>query len=756
MDSTQLSLLTPLLAAGGYVTLLFALLSWRSEQERQVRWLQGFLVLSIVWQLMLLPFPIDAYVPNLSTKTLLTGTLLLGMTTAVYLDWPRRRQWILFGSTAVVTTLALDFALPTMLFPLPADVILQPTIGGLASLIVWLILSASLLLATWRNYQKTPLPWHANRLLYWAIALLITFVGEALLFYNLLGLTVAGQIIRFLGVVALAYGASSHRIFDVQTRLQRALGLLAVTLLSAIAALLVFRTTLFVTQSLPDRNATLILFLVVAAGFVVYGPSRRALEQFLQDYLQGEELETSTAVRNYSQSIARTLDVEQLSILIIGTLSELLEINRGALILLTKVDDAWEVEAIPAMGAISREKVSFPKDTFLFQTLANLRQPLLQYELDFSREFQALSERERKWLAEQSMEVYVPISTAAELTGLIALGPKSSGRTYRPTELELVQIMADQTVVALQNARLYSELNAQNEKVRLLNVDLRRQNERLEIMDKVKSDFITIASHELRTPLTQVKGYADILEAMNEESALTREQTREIVGHVNRASHQLESLISAMLDASQLDVNGMQLTFMQAKLETIVRLAVEPMAKAMRERRMALKLEGIQEIPPLHCDFKRMVQAVSNLLGNAVKYTPDGGCIRVSATLLPNEETDDEYVEIVVADTGIGIDPKYQELIFEKFFRIGDPQLHSTGITKFKGAGPGLGLPIARGVVEAHGGRIWVESEGENELRLPGSKFHLIVPVCPPGALEQEQQEMARLNASDRPSWLIG
>jgi signal transduction histidine kinase len=756
MDNSQLSMLTPLLAAGGYVTLLFALLSRYSEQERQVRWLQSFLVLSIIWQLMLLPFPIDAYVPNLSTKALLLGTLLLGMTTAVYLDWPRRRQWILFGSTAVVATLALDFSLPAILFRLPADVILQPTIGGLASLIVWLLLSATLLLATWRNYQKTPLPWHANRLLYWAIALLITFVGEALLFYDLLGLTIAGQIIRFLGVVALAYGASSHRIFDVQTRLQRILAVLAVTLLSALVALLVLQATIFATRWLPESRSTLVLFLVLAGGFVVYGPFRRSLEQFLQDYLQGGELETSTAVRNYSQSIARTLDVEQLSILIIGTLSELLEITRGALILLTEEDGEWEVEPIPAMGTISREKVRFAKEAFLFKTLSEQRQSLLQYELDFSRDFQPLSERERKWLAEQSMDVYVPISTATELTGLIALGPKSSGRPYRPTELELVQIMADQTVVALQNARLYSELNTQNEKVRLLNVDLRRQNERLEIMDKVKSDFITIASHELRTPLTQVKGYADILEAMNEESALTREQTREIVGHVNRASQQLESLLSAMLDASQLDVNGMQLTFMQAKLETIVRLAVEPVAKAMRERRMVLKLEGVQEVPPLHCDFKRMVQAISNLLGNAIKYTPDGGCIQVSATLLPHEETDDEYIEIVVADTGIGIDPKYQELIFEKFFRIGDPQLHSTGVTKFKGAGPGLGLPIAKGVVEAHGGRIWVESEGENELRLPGSKFYLIVPVCPPGALEQEQQEMARLNAGDRPSWLIG
>ncbi|MCK5922340.1 MAG: hypothetical protein KAG66_15450, partial [Methylococcales bacterium] len=90
-------------------------------------------------------------------------------------------------------------------------------------------------------------------------------------------------------------------------------------------------------------------------------------------------------------------------------------------------------------------------------------------------------------------------------------------------------------------------------------------------------------------------------------------------------------------------------------------------------------------------------------------------------------------------------------LIFEKFFRVGDPMLHSTGDTKFKGAGPGLGLPIARGVVEKHGGKIWVESEGEDEERLPGSTFHIILPVMPPAALAQQEEEKAQ-----RPAWLVG
>ena len=332
--------------------------------------------------------------------------------------------------------------------------------------------------------------------------------------------------------------------------------------------------------------------------------------------------------------------------------------------------------------------------------------------------------------------------------------PKSSGLTYRPNELELLQVLADQTVVALQNARLYSALGSQNERIRLLNADLRQQNSRLEIMDRVKSDFITIASHELRTPLTQVKGYADILHAMNDEEALTREQTKEIVGHINRASGQLENLISAMLDASQLDVDGMRLTYMRTKLDTVLRLAVEPVAGAMKERRLNLKLNGVREVPDIQADFKRLVQACGNIIGNAIKYTPDGGTIEISANCLDSEDGE-EYLEIVIADGGIGIDPKYHELIFEKFFRIGNTQLHSTGSTKFKGAGPGLGLPIAKGVIEAHNGRIWVESESEDEQRLPGSRFFIILPIVPPGALEQIEKETAAAE-SNRPSWLIG
>jgi signal transduction histidine kinase len=207
-----------------------------------------------------------------------------------------------------------------------------------------------------------------------------------------------------------------------------------------------------------------------------------------------------------------------------------------------------------------------------------------------------------------------------------------------------------------------------------------------------------------------------------------------------------------MLDASQLDVDGMQLTFVKTRIDTIIRLASEPLAQAIRERRIAVTIEGVDNLPSIYGDFKRLVQSFTNLIGNSVKYTPDNGAIYIKAQPLPSVNGD-EFLEIVIKDTGIGIDPKYHELIFEKFFRIGDPQLHSTGSTKFKGAGPGLGLPIAKGVIEAHGGKIWVESEGEDEGRLPGSQFHILLPIKPP-SLDIQSDEQEQLTAKQ--AYLVG
>ena len=734
--------LLPLIAAGGYTLLLMAAFIRHGQQERQARWFLAFLFASAIWEVLRFFAPDLNLPPNFSLKALLIGTLTLGMTTAAYVKWPDLRQWALLGAITIIVTLIADIALPGAEIDIPGTSG-NLTYRGFVSFIAWFFLSSYIFIRTWREYRRSLYPLHANRLLFWSIALLSTFIGEALIFILFSGFMVAGQLFRFAGVVALAYAVASHRIIDVRTRSQKALAQLIITLISAIPILGLILLVQQASQWLSWNDSVTILSTLIAltVGFFFYQPIRTVMQRIVYRYFLGEGVNINRVLRRYSQLTSRTLDVHELALVIIGTIGDLLETNRGALLTVTRNGDLFAVDAIPAMGQVPQQHITFNGEDLFCRTMLQQHQPMSQYEFDFNPAFENLSPREHEWLAQMAMDVYVPIGTAGELEGLIAVGPKKTGIPYQPDELELLQTLADQTVIALQNARLYSELGTQNEKIRQLNRDLVDQNERLEVMDRVKSDFITIASHELRTPLTQVKGYADILSAMNDENVLTRDQTREIVGHINRATVQLEGLISAMLDASQIDVDGMQLNFMDTTLETVLRLAVEPLTKAIRTRRINFEVYGVRQMPPIQVDFKRLVQCFTNLIGNAVKYTPDFGTVAITAELLPAENGQSERMAITISDTGIGIDPRYHDLIFEKFFRIGDPQLHSTGSTKFKGAGPGLGLPIAKGVIEAHHGRIWVESNGEDETQLPGSHFHIILPIHPPELPAPSQPE---------------
>jgi signal transduction histidine kinase len=137
----------------------------------------------------------------------------------------------------------------------------------------------------------------------------------------------------------------------------------------------------------------------------------------------------------------------------------------------------------------------------------------------------------------------------------------------------------------------------------------------------------------------------------------------------------------------------------------------------------------------IYIDAGRIMQALRNVINNAIKYTPDGGRITVDGRTLSG------FIEVTISDTGIGISSADQATIFEKFGQLGRVDLHSSGKTKFKGGGPGLGLPIARGILEAHGGSIWVESDGYDEIKKPGSTFHILIPA----RTESPDPKMAKL-----------
>lgn len=252
--------------------------------------------------------------------------------------------------------------------------------------------------------------------------------------------------------------------------------------------------------------------------------------------------------------------------------------------------------------------------------------------------------------------------------------------------------------------------------------ELGKTQEKLQLLDRRKSNFISVAAHELKTPLTLIEGYVAMI--MDNIKETESPQMGGLLEGVNKGIERLHDIVDDMIDVSMIDNNLLTLNFQPLWISHLLNLLRNELRKTIAQRRQTLNIiefEGSGTM--IYGDSERLYQALYNVVTNAIKFTPDHGTITINGRLLPG------FVEITVTDTGIGISPENQSLIFDKFSQLGVTNLHSSGKTKFKGGGPGLGLSIARGIIEAHGGTIWVESKGYDEVKLPGSTFHILLPT---------------------------
>jgi signal transduction histidine kinase len=253
--------------------------------------------------------------------------------------------------------------------------------------------------------------------------------------------------------------------------------------------------------------------------------------------------------------------------------------------------------------------------------------------------------------------------------------------------------------------------------------ELERTNEILRNIDKTKTNFIQISAHELRTPLTLIMGYSQMLE----QDAKDNPDLMVLAQGILDGSERMTAIVESMLDVSRIDSNTLFLRKTGLRFDLLIKKVNKGFEKAFEERNIEMNTSGLEELPMIPADPDLIQKVFYHIIMNAIKFTPDGGSITVSGRYLNGSEP--PQVEIAVRDTGIGIDPALHHLVFEKFNQTGDVLLHSSGKTKFKGGGPGLGLAIARGIIQAHDGRIWVESPGYNEQTCPGSTFFVSLPA---------------------------
>jgi signal transduction histidine kinase len=733
----------------GYLVLLVVALSTRNQLGRLQGWLLGALFLALLAQAIHIVHPrahegpyAALFVAGLTQPAVAVylTSLMLVVFAALSVRFLQRSGAILMlmlGLLWWAGLIAVSFLIPngallgqpgwlSAVFNAEPDVAAAAAVGG------WAVLGLLVLLVTFYSFYKAHLPEIANRALFWVIIIPLILMGAVLGTSGSEVLKEIGWIAQFVGMVGVVYGALAHRVFDIRRVLGLAFSsavLTAVTALTVLAAMLVGRAI-----DPTAENGFLVLAGLAILAALVYAPLR-TITLAITNRLAGHgSADTSGALRRYSQDVSGVVELDELVDVAMKALRDTLRVRRGGLILATRDDnDTIRVEPMPmGLGELPNVRGWIPKDSPVYETLFAQRMPLLQFDLEYAREYADVAPELKSFFKQLRMSAYAPIVVQGQLIGILACGAKANDNPFYPRDLELLATIANQTGVALRNARLVSDLRKAGDDMQTLNKDLVMTKERIEQLDSVKTDFITIASHELRTPLAQIRGYTDIIDALNEQQMLDPDQMAGMTTNLRKATDRLERLIGDMLDVSQLGLDAMDLRFAQTTAENVLRLAIEPLTENIKQRKLTLVARGLRGLPPIEADMQRLVQAFRNIVTNAIKYTPDGGRIDITANLQQNPQTGTDEILIAIKDTGIGIDPKNHELIFEKFFRVSDPGLHSTGATKFMGAGPGLGLTIARGVIQGHGGRIWVESPGFDSEKLPGSTFFIILPVSPP------------------------
>lgn len=433
------------------------------------------------------------------------------------------------------------------------------------------------------------------------------------------------------------------------------------------------------------------------------------------------------ALANSSRQLSSLGTVEEVPQQVVEQLIQVIATDRCALFL-------EDVNGIPRLlahhgfpdDAPVKELVYSIKGTNVYHGIAKQSEPAVIGDI---RKMQ--SWEQPSWHPEDLSWLGVPLYSKHKVTGMLTLC-RSKPSAFNQDDVLLAKTFATQASIALENARLYDDLNRFNQMMeRMVEQrvnELSVAHNTLKKLDKNKSDFIQVAAHELRTPLTVIKGYMGMIKAapaVQENPTLMQAMDGVIQG-----TNRLHQIVNSMLDVARLENQVLTPHLETITLGPLLRLIQKEYVDDLKERQITLEIDpNINSAPPILADSELLKKALDNVIVNAIKFTPDGGSIFVSAQPVQVNGRG-SFCEIRVRDTGIGIAPENHVIIFEKLYQIGKVELHSSGRTKFKGGGPGLGLAIAAGIVKAHKGKIWVESPGYDEEKLPGSTFFIQIPLA--------------------------
>lgn len=509
----------------------------------------------------------------------------------------------------------------------------------------------------------------------------------------------------FLSVTA--YTIIRHKLMDLRLVVARTVAyVLLLTVLGLIYVGLIFGVTNFLLPQ-GKTSINLLIYSVLALLIAVTAqPLREVTNRATQKIFFKNDYDEGALLARLTKILATKIDLQEVSSLTLRELITTTGITDGSYFIFHNDKETQFI-----FEGMSYEKINSLNQKYnpsVKEWFSKLRNSIFFADEE--------NENIKQLMTELEIEAIIPLLVGESFQGLLLLGGKKTGEIYSDKDVNLLKIFGPEVSVAIENSKAYEEIKRFNvtlkQEVDRQTKDLQIANERLQDLDKLKDEFVSLASHELRTPMTIIKSYVWML--LNRKADMPPEKEKTYLERAYESTQRLINLVNDMLNVSRIESGRLKLEKKDLDLVGHIERIVGELSPRAKQLNLSLNLIKPQ-VPMKHilADQDRIEQILINLIGNSFKFTPPGGRIDVSIT------PQDSSILVSIKDNGKGMDNMQMSALFQKFATMGGNYL-----TKENIQGTGLGLYISKSLVELHGGKISASSDGPGK----GSTFSFTLP----------------------------